>query len=140
MSEQVEFEALIGEHVFTGADSGILPANRDEDRWEEANVFRFVLDGVTYVATEDPSDGYRSSLGTLLVDISGAPVPAVPPVRVVVRKAPDDVWEKNDYIEGICIENGEQIFRVGTRNHDDYYPAFVGEFDPTKMPVNAEQR
>lgn len=33
--------------------------------FENCSVIRFKLNGVVYVATEDPSDGYRSYLGEL---------------------------------------------------------------------------
>jgi hypothetical protein len=135
---EVELEALVGERVFTGADSGILPADPDNYQYETADLFRFVLDGVTYTAQEDPSDGYRSSMQSLTLGDGGRPVPSVPPVRVLVRKMPNSEYAVNDAIEGICIENGKVLFRVGTDNTDDYYPSFVGYFDPTAMPVNAE--
>lgn len=134
---EVDLDSLVGERVFTGADSGILPADPDNFQYETASLFRFVLNGVTYTAQEDWNDGYRSSLGTLTIGDGGRPVPTVPPVRVLVRKLPDSDYEKNDAIEGICVENGKQVFCVGTTNSDDYYPSFVGNFDPAAMPVNA---
>ena len=134
----VEFSTLVGERVFTGADHGVLPADPDNFQYGEAAIFRFVLDGVTYVAQEDPDDGYRSSMKSLAIDTSDRAVPSVPPVRVLVRVMPDGEYEKNDAIEGVCIENGLTLFEVGTKNTDDYYPYFVGGFTLQNMPVNRE--
>ena len=51
------FSNLVGRHVLTGVDQGII-----EIYGEEGNWVSFTLDGVTYTATEDPDDGYRSYL------------------------------------------------------------------------------
>jgi hypothetical protein len=127
----VTFESLVGPHILTGVDFEVVR----EQYYEDASVIRFVLDGVTYVCTEDPSDGYRSSMGSLIRD--DAPTTPVKNTFVGVAvlgrlcTTPD-----NDILEFVDSVNGNVILEVGTSNTDDYYPCFVGNFYPELMHVN----
>ena len=132
MSTEVSLDTLLGEHILSGVDfSTIPPADRYD---EEAQTCAFILDGKTYIATEDPSDGYRSSLGSLIV--GGEVTTKFPPCRVVGRKVADGDYEKNDVIELVDATTGEAVLEIGTGNTDDYYPYFVARFYPAAMAVN----
>lgn len=136
---QIKFAALVGEHIFTGADFGVVPV-RDRSIWdpEVANCFRFVLDGVTYVAVEDESDGYRSSMRDLYVS-SDTDVPSVPPVRVVLtHQTAGEYGRTDDVLVATVIATGRELFTIGTRNTDDYYPWFEAHYDITALPGNEE--
>jgi len=61
----VALESLVGKHKLSGVDRLI-----DEDLAAQlgpANAFRFVLDGKTYIAVEDPEDGWRSAMKELYI-------------------------------------------------------------------------
>lgn len=137
----VDFTTLVGEHDFTGADSTSV---RLED-WgftEVADRLSFVLDGVTYTATENPSDGYRSSLDSLIV--GGEVENTFAPVRVRAEYLTVRVYEGTGYtyttqcdiLRLVDVANGLPILEVGTDNNDDYYPSCVLWFDPAAMAIN----
>jgi hypothetical protein len=136
MSTKVELETLVGEHELSGVDFEEVKAS---DRYnEDANVIRFVLDGKIHVATEDPSDGYRSSLRDVEI-VDGPPVTNMfGPVKVVGSALPNGDYV-NDCIQFRDAANGEVILEVGTMNTDDYYPWFVGKFHPERMAINASK-
>jgi hypothetical protein len=136
---EVELDELLGEHVLTGVDRGTEQIEDESwrDRWRHgpAETLRFVLDGITFQATENPDDGYRSSMGTLAV--TAEPVQNIfQPVRVLAQRRADSDYEKNDVIEFVDVATNKLVLAVGTGNTRDYYPYFVGEFDPTAMVIN----
>ena len=136
--KSIELETLIGERVLTGVDTDVVRVKTYEWREEEpCEVLRFILDGVTYEAIEDPSDGYRS-------DMQGCYVTDTPvknmfaPVKVVGRFRTKGEYSGTDAVlELIDAANGKVILEVGTSNVDDYYPSFVAGWHPGDMAVNA---
>jgi len=58
----VELKSLVGLHMLSGVD---ITTESEED--EDATVVTFILDGITYKATEDPSDGYRSCCSDIII-------------------------------------------------------------------------
>ena len=58
----MELKDLVGKHVLSGVEYSNVIIN---DGWrnnnEECTCVKFTLDDVTYVAVEDPEDGYRSA-------------------------------------------------------------------------------
>jgi hypothetical protein len=111
----------------------------NDDRYEPIRqVFRFTLDGITYVATEDPDDGYRSSLRTFAV--SAEPTKnAFPPVAVTGRMKSDTQYESNHTLQLVDDVTGEVVLEVGTDNVGDYYPGFVAEWRPELLAPNARK-
>lgn len=101
------------------------------DNFENCSVIRFKLDGVVYVAIEDPDDGYRSYLGELKVDTKE------------ITNAFTGVEVKGVYKESgdviLCLVDtttNETVLTVGTDYSDNYYPYFVANFNPAAMSVN----
>ena len=133
----MELKDLIGMHFLTAVDEGAATIpHRYRDGTEMVNYIAFTLDDVPYAVFEDPEDGYRSSMREIVVQVI-MPKSIFPPVRVLARMMPDSDREKNDVLELIDVTNGKTILMVGTRNTDDYYPMFVGEWTPENMAVNA---
>ena len=123
----MELTDLVGEHTLTGVDTFF---NVGADYWhQDASVIRFRLDGVVYVATEDPDDGYRSSLKEIIIQENDRVTNEFPPVKVVGTMKHDILILKN-------VENGKVVLEVGTDNSDDYYPSFVSYFNPENMQGN----
>lgn len=129
--EDVTLTSLVGEHVLTGVEFGTRPPDREAYRYDDSATISFVLDGITYTAAEDPSDGYRSSMERLFV--GGGVANVFPPCRVVcsIRERGEYVLEMRD------VTTGKIVVEVGTSNTDDYYPCYEARFDPTAMAVNA---
>lgn len=110
---------------------------------EKANSCTFVLNGETYTAVEDPSDGYRSSMRYLLK--GGECSNMFPPVLVRVVHQTEDheggSWKtKQDILAFVDAFTGKNVLEVGTSNTDDYYPSFVSHFEPKNMVYNVTQR
>ena len=132
----VEFETLLGYHVLSGCDTdGVI---KGHTCFDDANVVDFVLDGRVFSAVEDPEDGYRSSLGKILVDRVASVKNMFPPCHVIASRRQDREYEKNDMIDFVDVLTSKVVLSVGTENTDDYYPYFVGIFDPTAMCYNEE--
>lgn len=127
------FESLIGERVLTGVDLGTCKGGWDGK--DDCNLIRFVLDGVTWEAMEDPEDGYRSCLG--IFEKSGVPVKNVfEPCWLRVEYFEGYLRKTSELLRGYDLVTGRLVLEVGTDNTNDYYPYFVANFDPTAMAAN----
>lgn len=120
---------LVGAHKLSGVDR-IEEKPQDDWSYSIADVLRFELDGVTYGAVEDPSDGYRSSMAELRV-YEGRPAHTFDPVDCQVVYRSEQRYESCDLIE--VIANGHVVLSVGTGNTNDYHPYFVARWDPTPL-------
>lgn len=135
----MELSDLVGEHVLDAVDESNELVNTYGDYFEHANVIRFRLDGICYTATEDPNDGYRSSMNEIFVSDGKDMKNVFPPVHVVGRHRTEaEYGGVDDVLELIDVEDGEVILEVGTSNTDDYYPSFVACFRPGKMNINKQ--
>lgn len=135
--EQVTLEMLVGEHELSGVDFSV--GEKGEYDWEPPNTCVFVLDGEAYTVTEDPSDGYRSSMRSIAK--GGSVSNSFASCRVLCSmKGGGEYGEVNDVLQMRDITTGKVVLEIGTGNTDDYYPYFVSTFDPTAMAVNAERR
>lgn len=139
----MELIDLVGPHKLTGVSrQNIANAGHYGDAYAER--ISFTLDGITYTATEDPEDGYRSSMGDI-VATEGTVLPhSFAPVDVVVAhiaKGQPGAFrdaDTHDYIEIRRADNDALVLTVGTQNTDDYYPYFVCEFDATALGIVGE--
>ena len=104
---------------------------------EDCETISFRLDGVVYTATQDPSDGYRSSMSGIAK--SERPMRNVfAPVKVIGRlRTRGEYGGTDDVLELIDAKTGKTVLEVGTDDVDDYYPCWVARFDPTAMASNA---
>lgn len=127
---------LCGKHVLTGVDCGSKIAKQEYGDDENCNTITFCLDGLTYCATEDPIDGYRSCMSEIVV-VADPPRNTFPPCRVVGKMRADDS-DKNDTLELIDVTTGKVVLAVGTDTVDGYYPTFVSEWTPENMAINAK--
>jgi len=132
----MELKDLVGEHELSGVDTTTERVKQYGDYYEDCEVVRFVLDGKTYKATEDPDDGYRSYLKELEVTDEKV-ANSFPPQKVVGKMKDDSDWEKNDTIQFIDTTTGKVVLEVGTDNNDDYYPYCVLYWSPENLAINA---
>ena len=137
-SKEVELAALVGLKVLDAVDFTNERRQRYSDEWEDCQACRFRLDGKVYVAIEDPSDGYRSSLASLSEYQDECPMQnAFPPVQVLARHRDKSAYHDADILELIDVATGKTVLEVGTDNSDDYYPSFVASFSPENMATNS---
>lgn len=125
----MKLEDLKGEHMFSGVD---YTSGKDG----EINIL-FCLDGVTYIAEEDPDDGYRSYMKELRVSETQCRN-TFKPERVFC-----DYTDKSTFYGGdsdiLVIKNpltANVILKIGTEDVDDYYPSCVMEYHPENMQCN----
>jgi hypothetical protein len=138
--EEIGFESLIGKHYLSGVDQ---TNERIKEEWgdgyEDCEAITFVLDGKTYVAVEDPSDGYRSSM-RCLQESESTVNNTFEPIEVLVKEAANrDKYEVDHILEMIDTTTGLVVLEIGTANTDDYYPYWVGNFYPQNMACNKNQ-
>lgn len=127
---------LIGKHTFTGVELGITERARLARRYGKVNSVKFELDGIIYMATENPDDGYRSYMNEL--EIINEPLKfKIPQMQVVcVHDTKDEYGYKSDILSFIDVENGKVFLRIGTKNTNDYYPYCLFEYKPENMHYN----
>lgn len=131
----VELDSLVGEHVLDAVDACTEKINTWGDTFEDATAIKFRLDGVVYIAIENPDDGYRSSMKELAVATNAKErkcVNVFAGCEVVAKKKAGN----NVTLEFIDATTGKVVLEVGTDNTDDYYPWFVGNFTPENLAIN----
>lgn len=133
----MNLQDLVGEHLLDAVDFGSVKKESWGGGYEDCQTMRFRLDGIVYVALEDPSDGYRSCMESLQI-ATDEPANRFPPVRVVARYRDRSGYNAADVLEIIVASNGKTVIEVGTENSDDYYPSFVAHFNPTAIPEPPE--
>jgi len=133
--QTVDLNHFVGKQfTLTAVDSSKLYLVRYS---ADSGGLAFTLDGVTYAAVENPDDGYRSSMDRIAILPSGIEMATpIPPHVVVGRKQTHCEYGAAECVELIDVETGKTVIRFGTDNSDDYYPSFVGEFDPTALAAN----
>jgi len=129
----MELKDLVGEHELSGLDTFIKKATEPYD--DDADGYRFILDGVTYCAIEDPSDGYRSTLSDLEATADKVDY-TFPPHKVIGKMREDGVYSKNDVIEFYDAVTNKVVLAFGTDNYDDYYPCCIMEWYPENLAAN----
>jgi hypothetical protein len=138
VSREVEFSELVGLHELTGVDRENEEVARWGDEYEPCEVVRFVLDGKTYTALENPSDGYRSGMRSF-VESDATVKNTFPAVRVMAIYKTKEGYTECDILDLVDVVTGLTVLSVGTNNSDDYYPSFVGTFNPENMCINRDK-
>jgi hypothetical protein len=132
----MELQDLVGEHTLDAVDFETEKISTWGEHFEDANVIRFRLDGVVYVAVEDPEDGYRSCLGELKLADTSSMTSVFPPIKVIGEYS--DYGEESDetVLRLKDVITKETVVEVGTDYSADYYPSFVSYFNPGAMITN----
>ena len=129
----MRLEDLVGEHILSGVEVGRIEL--EECGGEESNCIKFTLDGVTYLALEDPEDGYRSYLRELVIVDEACRI-KLPNVQVRC-----EMWHRCDEDKILVftdVLNGERVLTIGTDYRDGWYPECIMEYRPEKMYCNME--
>ena len=136
----MELKDLVGKHKLSGVDM-LYESIKGTwgDNYDDCQVIRFILDGVTYSAIEDPEDGYRSSMDEIRID-NGLVSNTFPEQEVICSHFIKGVYsEEDDILEFLSANTGKLILRVGTADVDDWYPSFICEWVPENMDINQEK-
>lgn len=132
----MELKDFKGKYQLQGVDEFTGAVKTWGDRFEDCNAIRFKLDGVVYVATEDPDDGYRSYLGELKIDEVDTKNPFNGVEVIASYRDINKYNETSEIVDFIDTTTGDIVLSVGTDNSDDYYPCFVAYFNPAAMSIN----
>lgn len=89
----------------------------------------FRINKKTFLVTEDPNDGYRSSLDKI-INTQHSFENVFQPVSVYLRKGE---YDESEIIKMINVENDLIVFEFGTNTYDSWYPSFVCDFNPENI-------
>lgn len=133
----MELEKLTGKHILSGIELGQKEV-RDSWGYTIGNFVKFTLDGVTYIALENPDDGYRSYMEELEI-VDEVCKTKLPDIEVVCSMRHDHtahLGQDDDILSFVDANNGKEILAIGTANTNDYYPYCVFEYTPENMSCN----
>ena len=138
----MELKDLVGIHLMTGIETGTIKINGWWYKSNNCNYVKFRLDNVTYMAVEDPEDGYRSCCNELEI-VDEECKTKLPAILVECKMREDSNvtgWrkEKNDILEFYDAVKKQMLMAVGTGNIDDYYPYFVFAYMPELLSCNSQ--
>lgn len=131
----IKLKDLCGKHILSGIEVGEKGFETSWDEIQERSYIKFTLDGIHYLAVEDPDDGYRSYMEDLQTTDDPCEIP-LPDVEVVCYMMEDDRLGNNNVLVFIDATNGKKILSIGTENYDDYYPCCVLHYTPENMSYN----
>jgi len=101
----------------------------DTDYEDDAQVSYFRLNGSTFKVSEDPNDGYRSSIDSIIyIPRNQHKFNNVFQPPYIVR--PEIDGTETHYFIKLVDQNEDDILVMGTDNTDDYYPCYVCSFSP----------
>jgi len=133
----MQLSDLVGEHTLDAVDFEVEKIADYGGDLDYCNVMRFRLDGVVYVAVEDPEDEDRSCMRELKTADPESMRNVFPPVKVLARhRTQGPRGDQDDVLELVDAKNGKVILEAGTESLDDYYPGFVARFAPEDMSTN----
>lgn len=121
----VELADLVGEYILSGVDRYAGEALCGTRKYAHADMIRFRLDGKVYVATEDPDDGYRSTLNEIFI--------AEEEIKNKFRGVRVVSTLQGEELSFVNKKTGKLILEIGTDRSDDYYPFFVARFNPENI-------
>lgn len=121
-TESITLESLVGSHTLLGVDT-----DPRESHLRHADSISFTLGRKTYLAVEDGSDGYRSSMDYIKL-VDEPTKNRFKGVKVLARMRDND-----PVLEILHAKTGKLILSVGTDNADDYYPSWVASYHPENL-------
>lgn len=133
----MQLKNLVGDHVFSGIETGTRKFEHEWGGPDERNYVKFILDGVTYMAVEDPDDGYRSYMEELKI-VDEPCKTKLPDIPVRCEHVSSGLYNcTNDLLEFYDKTNNKLFLVIGTENTDDYYPYCLFKYEPENLAINA---
>ena len=141
MSSEIKLNDLTGLHKLSGVDFGQAPEYKPSYSDDIPSTIDFIIDGEIYSAIENPSDGYRSSMGNFIKNRENIGIKnkfQENEVYGIMRN--DGFYRGNDVIDFYDVKTNKIVLSVETGNCNDYYPYFVSDFNPENMCLNIDKR
>lgn len=132
-----------GKHWLTAVES----VHFENDYGDEYNGYVIELDGVLYLAYEDPDDGYRSYSSLRPVaegesfEIHNRFEPQLvvsESCRVTIDDPEDYFYEQDKQMFTLTNLRGGTVLEVTTDYSEDYYPVGWVKYHPEELPANLE--
>ncbi len=104
---------------------------------------KFMLDEVVWEAMENENDGYRSSIGDVVLRNDSHELFGKEPLARVRIVDVDRPWDRardepydnvDDGYKLVDVQDGHVWLTFGTDNEDDYYPRFVFQYKSKPKP------
>ena len=131
----INLSDLIGIHKLSGVEYGNEEFEDCFGNKDTRGRVIFVLDGIKYVAVEDPNDGYRSCCKE--IEITEEKIyNQFEPIEVFCKMMEDGGMYSNDVLEIYGMQTAKLVLRIGTESYNGYYPMFIFEYKPENMAVN----
>jgi hypothetical protein len=133
----VDASSLVGLHTLDARAEFNFP-KPELSYWDsDPAVAAYRIDGEWFAFIEDPSDGYRSTMG----GVAKLPAAAIPRINsaafapILLEFRWFDGARVNSYgLDRLLYATSENsdgcVLVVGTRNYDDYYPTFLHSWAP----------
>lgn len=147
MSHYRNLKDFVGVHKLSGVQFGVYTDDNLYYGTTTQQLF-LVLNGETWVFTEDPNDGYRSMLRDRVSRADDVNIiNRFPDIRVaaIMRQITDEddddsygYLETCEILDMIDLRSGKRVVSLGTGNTNDYYPYCVMKFQPENLHVNLE--
>lgn len=122
------------EHIISQAATGFNSIIGYEFYFYGVYANCFKLDDMILEAVEDPSDGYRSYLGSIFHKTELGADDTIfidkPLGKVVIKSFGEDISVDGWYL--LDVNTGHIWLRVGTDVSCDYYPCFMFDYTPDK--------
>lgn len=135
----MKLKDLVGTHTFSGIETGTREI-RKYGLYEYCGYIKFILDGVTYIALENPSDGYRSYMEELEV-VEESCKTKLPDISVYCKyRSMAEGKCEADLLDFYDEANNERFLTIGTESTDDYYPYCVLRYKPERLAINADKK
>lgn len=131
----IELEDLTGNHVLSGIETGETTLYVGGGCCAATEYVKFTLDGVTYLAVENPDDVYRSYMEDLMICETPCKI-SLPDIDVVCHMR-DAGKYGDDVLVFVDAKNGKTILELGTADYGDYYHYCVMAYTPENMSCNA---
>lgn len=133
LEQNIKLSDLVGWFDLTGVDYTTTKALNSWSDDDDAQVMTLILNGISFSFIEDPDDGYRSTLDSVIVGEFQEIENTFPPIKVYFTHVDE---EQEHMIYGYVNTMDKYILRIGTDHTDDYYPTYTAEWNPKILEDN----
>ena len=130
-NKTINVEDFNGTALLSGVEENEIPSG-DLD----ATTISFILDSVVFTATEDPSDGYRSMLKDITFSFDKKLRNTFRPIEVELKFTDT---ESSQILRIRDVKSKKFVLEIGTKDTDDYYPMFIGRWNPKNLYINIDK-
>lgn len=134
-NKTIDLDDLVGFKKLDAVDFSENKIKSSELYDASAQLCKFRLDGIVYLAVENPEDGYRSCLEDIYILDKDDVKNIFEPIDVECKINPNNP----DCLLVIDVNTNKPVLEIGTDyTKDEYYPMFISDFNPGNMITNQD--